>query len=69
APHAIRLKRVMERDHVTREQVLERMNRQISEVIKMKLCDFVVINDEQQLLIPQVLKLHEKFMETNEPKT
>ncbi|MDB5250378.1 MAG: dephospho-CoA kinase, partial [Segetibacter sp.] len=42
APHAIRLKRVMERDHVTREQVLERMNRQISEVIKMKLCDFVV---------------------------
>lgn len=69
APHAIRLKRVMERDHVTREQVLERMNRQISEVIKMKLCDFVVINDEQQLLIPQVLKLHERFTQTNEPKT
>lgn len=69
APHAIRLKRVMERDHVTREQVLERMNRQISEVIKMKLCDFVIINDEQQLLIPQVLKLHERFMQTNEPKT
>jgi dephospho-CoA kinase len=62
APQHIRIKRVMDRDKVTREQVLARMNRQISEEIKMKLCDFVLVNDEQQLLIPQVLRLHEKFM-------
>jgi dephospho-CoA kinase len=62
APQHIRIKRVMERDNATREQVVSRMKQQIDEVIKMKLCDFVVINDEQQLLIPQVLKLHEKFI-------
>jgi dephospho-CoA kinase len=62
APQHIRIKRVMDRDKVTREQVLARMNRQINEEIKMKLCDFVLVNDEQQLLIPQVLRLHEKFI-------
>jgi dephospho-CoA kinase len=62
APQQIRIKRVMDRDKVTREQVLARMNRQINEEIKMKLCDFVLVNDEQQLLIPQVLQLHERFV-------
>jgi len=40
------------------------MNRQIDEEIKMKLCDFVLVNDEERLLIPQVLQLHEKFLST-----
>jgi dephospho-CoA kinase len=62
APQHLRLKRVMDRDGVTREEVLTRMSRQIDETIKMKLCDFVVVNDEQNLIIPQVLTLHEKFI-------
>jgi dephospho-CoA kinase len=61
APQHIRIKRVMDRDKLTREQVLARMNCQVNEEIKMKLCDFVLVNDEQQLLIPQVLRLHEKL--------
>jgi dephospho-CoA kinase len=61
APHPLRLKRVMERDNVTKEEVLKRMNRQIDEETKMKLCDFVINNDEQQLVISQVLNLHEKL--------
>ncbi|MDQ6814518.1 MAG: dephospho-CoA kinase [Bacteroidota bacterium] len=63
APEEVRIQRVMERDDVSKFQVISRMKHQINEVIKMKLCDFVVVNDEQQLLIPQVLKLHEKFFE------
>jgi dephospho-CoA kinase len=63
APQHIRIKRVMDRDGIARDEVLARMNRQIQEEIKMRLCDFVVMNDEQQLLIPQVLKLHERFLE------
>jgi dephospho-CoA kinase len=62
APKHLRIKRAMERDNASREQVLVRMSRQINEEIKMKLCDFVLVNDEQQLLIPQVLRLHEKFL-------
>lgn len=62
APQHIRIKRVMDRDQVSREEVLSRMKRQIQEEIKMRLCDFVVLNDDQHLLIPQVLKLHEQFL-------
>ena len=62
APKHLRLKRVMDRDSISREQVLVRMNKQIDETIKMKLCDFVIENDEQHLIIPQVLALHEKFL-------
>ncbi len=62
APKNLRIKRVMERDNLTKEQVLARMVSQTDEDEKMKLCDSVVVNDEQQLLIPQVLQLHEKFL-------
>jgi dephospho-CoA kinase len=62
APQTLRLKRVMDRDQTTREEVLKRMNRQINEEMKMKLCDFVIKNDEQHLVIPQVMALHEKFL-------
>ncbi len=63
APVHLRTKRVMERDGSSREAVQHRMRQQLSESLKMKLCDFVVTNDEQELLIPQVLKLHQKFLE------
>jgi dephospho-CoA kinase len=62
APQHLRIKRIMERDQATREQVLTRMQRQMDEEIKMMLCDFVIRNDEQELVIPQVLQLHERFL-------
>ena len=62
APQALRIHRVMQRDTVTREQVMQRMANQLDESLKMKLCDFVVMNDDQQLVLPQVLALHEKFL-------
>lgn len=61
-PAALRIKRTMDRDHIPREEVMKRMSRQIDEEMKMKLCDFVITNDEQQLVIPQVISLHEKFL-------
>lgn len=66
APQHIRIKRAMQRDNLTRDEVLNRMNRQIQEEIKMRLCDFVIVNDDQHLLIPQVLKLHERFLEESQ---
>jgi len=61
-PIELRIKRAMERDKVDRDEVLKRMSRQIDENVKMSKCDFVLINDEQQLLIPQVLDLHMKLL-------
>ncbi len=62
APLAVRIKRVMKRDNVTSEEVLKRINRQMAEEEKMKRCDFILHNDEEQLLIPQVFQLHEKLL-------
>ena len=61
APMELRIERAMLRENLTRAQVLERMDRQINETIKMRLCDFVVVNDGQKAVIPQVMKLHEKL--------
>jgi dephospho-CoA kinase len=52
----------MERDKVGRDEILKRMRQQLDEDLKMSKCDFVLINDEQHLLIPQVLDLHEKLI-------
>jgi dephospho-CoA kinase len=58
APQPLRIKRVMDRDGITREEVLSRMQRQMDEETKMLLCDSIIKNDEQELVIPQVLALH-----------
>jgi dephospho-CoA kinase len=61
APEHIRIHRPMERDGVTREEVINRMRSQIDEDIKMKLCDFIIKNDEQLLVISQVLEIHKEL--------
>jgi len=61
APLELRISRAIKRDSVSRDEILSRMNKQMNEEEKLSLCDFIIINDEQQLVIPQVLELHEKF--------
>lgn len=62
SPAALRISRAMQRDHVSREEVEDRMKLQMDEDEKMKRCDFIIVNDEQQMLIPQVISLHERFL-------
>lgn len=62
APESLRIKRILERDAISEEEIRSRMERQLSDKIKMRLCDYVIVNDEQHLLIPQVLAIHEKLM-------
>jgi dephospho-CoA kinase len=61
APEILRIKRAMKRDGISREEVKQRIKRQIDENIKIRLCDFKIYNDEQTLVIPQVVLLHETF--------
>lgn len=63
APETLRLHRVMQRDGTTASQIRERMRHQIEETVKMKLCDYVITNDEQLLVIPQVLQLHQTLLQ------
>ncbi len=62
APKALRIQRTMNRDGINAASVQLRMNKQLDEEIAKKFCDFVIINDEQQLLIPQVIKIHEQLL-------
>ncbi len=57
APLSLRIHRVMQRDGITKEQVDARMRNQISDTIKMRLCDYVIENNNQQMVIPQVLAI------------
>jgi len=68
SPIELRIKRAMERDKVSREEVLKRMEQQLDEEVKMSKCNFVLINDEQQLLIPQVLEIHEELIALSKQK-
>ncbi len=64
APLELRIKRVMLRDNVMPEAVLARIKNQLSESLRLSLSDFVIENDGRQLLIPQVLRLHETILTT-----
>jgi dephospho-CoA kinase len=63
APVSLRIHRTMQRDRLTREEVIHRMKNQIDEEIKMRLCDAVIRNDERAALLPQVLELHQKLVQ------
>lgn len=62
APVSVRIHRILKRENTTRDKVIDRIKYQLDESIKMKLCNDILINDEQHLLIPQVLRLHEKLI-------
>lgn len=58
----IRMKRIMARDpQRTEEEIKAIMKNQWPEEEKIKRADYIIYNDDQQLIIPQVLKLHTQF--------
>lgn len=61
APPEIRIKRVMERDTVPEELVRERMAHQMDDKIKCRLSQFVIYNDGNSFLIPQINSIHKKI--------
>ena len=63
APENLRILRTMERDAISREEVLSRMKNQMPEEEKMQRCDFIIYNDEQEAVLPQVIALHDRLME------
>ena len=62
AKEEIRIKRIIQRDHLSKEEILKRINNQMNEELKMKNCDFIIHNNEVEMLTTQVLELHEKLL-------
>ncbi len=59
APLELRINRVLSRDKTTRAAIESRISKQWAEEEKIKRADFIVYNDGEQLLLPQVLAIHE----------
>ncbi|MEO8720970.1 MAG: dephospho-CoA kinase [Ginsengibacter sp.] len=63
SPLSLRIERTMKRNNVTEKEVKARMKLQMDEQEKLDRCNFIIDNDEQRMLIPQVLTLHKKFLQ------
>jgi len=61
APLEIRLKRIVDRDKVNREEVVQRINAQMPIQEKKNKSKLIILNDGKKSLIDQVLSLHAVF--------
>ncbi|WP_338872451.1 dephospho-CoA kinase [Spirosoma sp. SC4-14] len=63
APLQLRIERIQKRDpHRSEEEIRNIIHQQISDDERLLLADYVINNDEHQLLIPQVLAIHDEFL-------
>lgn len=61
APDDLRIKRVMKRNGVSEENVRQRINKQLPQNDLILKADWVINNNELQLLIPQVLEVYSRI--------
>lgn len=57
APKELKIERVMNRDRISEQQVLDRMSKQWSDEEKIPLADFILVNDDIQPLLIQIEKV------------
>ena len=62
APVSLRIERILQRDSRDVSEIKAIIARQVSDEERRKIADFVILNDDNSALIPQVLQLHDKFM-------
>lgn len=58
APEKARIERVMKRDNISESDVRARIGRQWPDQQKSELADWIIVNDNEGALLPQVLKIH-----------
>lgn len=61
APLELKIKRLFKRDNFSEMEIKKRIDNQISQDEKEKLSDYIILNDEKELLLPQIIKLHKLF--------
>lgn len=58
APLEIRIERVINRDNISREEVMKRINNQLDENLIIDKCDYVISNENKEDLEDKVLSIH-----------
>jgi len=64
ADEFIRIDRVVRRDNMDAELVKRRMENQLSDKERIALADFTIYNDGKQMVLPQVLEIHNKIIKS-----
>jgi len=61
APVDLKIKRVMERDNISKGEVLKRMKNQLPDEEKTRQSDYVINTNDKKLLLPQIINIHNKL--------
>jgi dephospho-CoA kinase len=62
APFEERIDRVVKRNTLTREQVIDRIKNQMDDEEKIKKSHYVIDNSDNLMIIPAILKIHEEII-------
>ena len=62
SPLDLRIERLMKRDGKSKSDLEKIMKKQMTDEERNTQSDFIVINDEVQMVIPQVLKIHQAIL-------
>jgi len=62
APLELRVVRVMKRDNSTEKEIKNRIENQFSQEEKENLSDYIIINDNKDMLLPQIIKIHKELL-------
>jgi len=68
APIQLRINRVIKRDSISVEEVMKRINNQFDDEYKIAKSDFVILNDNKELIIRQILSIHKKILQISRKK-
>jgi dephospho-CoA kinase len=62
APMEERISRVIRRNILSRDQVLERINNQMTDDERIRMSDYVIKNSENDMIIPVILRINEDLL-------
>jgi dephospho-CoA kinase len=62
APESLRIERAMARSAWSHQETVQRMNNQWPDEQKIPMADFVILNDGNKKLLPQILAIHEDLI-------
>ncbi len=62
APADLRIKRVMKRSGLSAEEISARISKQMNDEEKSKYADYIIQNDDTQLIVPKVLMIHNELI-------
>jgi len=69
APVEERMERVIRRNKLSREQVIDRMRNQMDDDERKKLSDYIIYNSENDMILPAIMKIHDEILATLNTQT